>query len=173
MSGSTMVWHDANVNLNWLFKYPPDPRHQLLRFGELCFHLLSSPPVYQKLQDEITTGIREGRISTPITNEEARCLPYLQVSKIPSWCGLQGWISNMNRPSSMKGCEWCRPQSQVFPRRSQPVEIRSVGNLSLREQIFLSIFGACCVTRRYSAPMQESFDPSASLSATRTSGPNL
>ena len=46
-------------------------------------YLLSSPQVYQKLQDEITAGSAEGRISSPITNEEARRLPYLQVSKSP------------------------------------------------------------------------------------------
>ncbi|KAI0414489.1 cytochrome P450 [Xylaria grammica] len=44
----------------------------------IMLYLLSSPQVYRKLQDEITTGIREGRISSPITNEEARRLPYLQ-----------------------------------------------------------------------------------------------
>lgn len=44
----------------------------------IMLHLLSSPQAYQKLQDEITAGIREGRISSPITNEEAKRLPYLQ-----------------------------------------------------------------------------------------------
>ncbi|KAI1302524.1 cytochrome P450 [Xylaria venustula] len=44
----------------------------------IMLHLLSSPQVYKKLQDEITTGIEEGCISSPITNEEARRLPYLQ-----------------------------------------------------------------------------------------------
>lgn len=40
--------------------------------------LLSSPSAYSRLKAEITTGIREGRISSPITNDEARKLPYLQ-----------------------------------------------------------------------------------------------
>ncbi|KAI0811654.1 cytochrome P450 [Xylaria sp. FL0064] len=44
----------------------------------IMLHLLSSPQVYQKLQDEIITGIKDGRISSPITNDEARRLPYLQ-----------------------------------------------------------------------------------------------
>ncbi|KAI1422385.1 cytochrome P450 [Xylaria sp. FL1777] len=44
----------------------------------IMLHLLSSPQVYQKLQEEITTAIQESRISSPITNEEARRLPYLQ-----------------------------------------------------------------------------------------------
>ncbi|KAI8623318.1 cytochrome P450 [Xylariaceae sp. FL1651] len=44
----------------------------------IMLHLLSSPRAYQMLRDEITTGIQEGRISSPITNEEAKQLPYLQ-----------------------------------------------------------------------------------------------
>ncbi|KAI0380665.1 cytochrome P450 [Hypomontagnella monticulosa] len=41
-------------------------------------YLLSSPKIYQKLQKEIADGIRDGRISSPISQEEARKLPYLQ-----------------------------------------------------------------------------------------------
>ncbi|KAK3947565.1 cytochrome P450 [Pseudoneurospora amorphoporcata] len=41
-------------------------------------YLLSTPSAYSRLKAEIATGIREGRISSPITNEEARKLPYLQ-----------------------------------------------------------------------------------------------
>ncbi|KAI0400645.1 cytochrome P450 [Xylaria palmicola] len=44
----------------------------------IMLHLLSSPLSYQKLQDEIMASIRERRISNPITNEEAKGLPYLQ-----------------------------------------------------------------------------------------------
>ena len=44
--------------------------------------ILSTPAVYRKLKDEITEGVREGRVSSPITNEEAKKLPYLQVSSI-------------------------------------------------------------------------------------------
>ncbi|KAI1172917.1 cytochrome P450 [Nemania sp. FL0916] len=44
----------------------------------ILLYILSSPQAYQKLQDEITTGIRDGRISSPITNEESKRLPYLQ-----------------------------------------------------------------------------------------------
>jgi cytochrome P450 len=47
----------------------------------IMLHLLSSPRAYQKLQDEIESGIRDGRISSPITEEEAKRLPYLQVSR--------------------------------------------------------------------------------------------
>ncbi|KAI1327688.1 cytochrome P450 [Xylariaceae sp. FL0255] len=44
----------------------------------ILLHLLSSPQAYQKLRNEIDDGIRDGRISSPITNEEAKRLPYLQ-----------------------------------------------------------------------------------------------
>lgn len=42
-------------------------------------HLLSSPPVYRRLKDEIAAAIREGRISQPVTDAEAKTLPYLHV----------------------------------------------------------------------------------------------
>lgn len=41
-------------------------------------YLLSNPTAYSRLKSEIATGIREGRISSPITDKEARQLPYLQ-----------------------------------------------------------------------------------------------
>ncbi|OTA99827.1 hypothetical protein M426DRAFT_76138 [Hypoxylon sp. CI-4A] len=44
----------------------------------IMLHLLSAPNVYGKLQEEIATGIRQGSISDPITQEEAKRFPYLQ-----------------------------------------------------------------------------------------------
>ncbi|KAK7711747.1 hypothetical protein SLS63_012586 [Diaporthe eres] len=41
-------------------------------------HILSSPPVYHKLKQEISEGIKAGRISRPITNDQAKAMPYLQ-----------------------------------------------------------------------------------------------
>ncbi|SPO01775.1 related to pisatin demethylase (cytochrome P450) [Cephalotrichum gorgonifer] len=41
-------------------------------------HLLSSPSAYRKLQEEIDYAIRDGRVSSPVTDPEARQLPYLQ-----------------------------------------------------------------------------------------------
>lgn len=41
-------------------------------------YLMSSPQVYQKLAHEIRVAAAEGRLSNPITDEEARGLPYLQ-----------------------------------------------------------------------------------------------
>merc|ERR1712000_84614 len=43
-------------------------------------HLLSNPTAYRKLQAEIDQGIDDGRISTPVTDAEARQLPYLQAT---------------------------------------------------------------------------------------------
>lgn len=40
--------------------------------------IMTSPRVYRRLQAEIDMGIRDGRISSPITDVEARALPYLQ-----------------------------------------------------------------------------------------------
>lgn len=40
--------------------------------------LMTSPPVYQKLKQEIKDGIAAGLISDPITNDEAKNLEYMQ-----------------------------------------------------------------------------------------------
>jgi len=44
----------------------------------IMLYILSSARVHSKLKEEIAQGIREGRISKPITQNEARELPYLQ-----------------------------------------------------------------------------------------------
>jgi len=41
-------------------------------------NLLTNPSVYRKLQTEIDQGIASGEISSPITDAEARKMPYLQ-----------------------------------------------------------------------------------------------
>lgn len=41
-------------------------------------HILSSPAVYHKLKQEISEGIKAGRISQPITQDQAKEMPYLQ-----------------------------------------------------------------------------------------------
>ena len=48
----------------------------VLRTAMLC--LLTNPIAYRKLQADIDTGIAEGTISSPITDAEARQMPYLQ-----------------------------------------------------------------------------------------------
>jgi len=40
--------------------------------------IVTSPHVYKTLQKEINEGIQEGKISSPITDAEARKLPFLQ-----------------------------------------------------------------------------------------------
>jgi len=42
--------------------------------------LMTSPQVYQKLKLQINEAIQAGAASSPITVEEAKRLPYLQVS---------------------------------------------------------------------------------------------
>lgn len=44
----------------------------------VMLHLLSNPAVYLKLRAEIDEAIRQGRVSSPVTDPEARQLPYLQ-----------------------------------------------------------------------------------------------
>ncbi|RVX72887.1 hypothetical protein B0A52_03240 [Exophiala mesophila] len=53
-----------------------DTTATVIRIGMM--HIATSPLVYQRLQREIDEGIKAGRISSPITDAEARELPYLQ-----------------------------------------------------------------------------------------------
>lgn len=46
----------------------------------MMLSLLSNPLAYRKLQAEIDEGIRSGKISSPVTDMEARQLPYLQAA---------------------------------------------------------------------------------------------
>ncbi|EME40284.1 hypothetical protein DOTSEDRAFT_91489 [Dothistroma septosporum NZE10] len=41
-------------------------------------HTITTPRVYQKLKQEIASAVHEGKVSTPITFQEAKTLPYLQ-----------------------------------------------------------------------------------------------
>ncbi|KAI0550731.1 cytochrome P450 [Xylaria curta] len=41
-------------------------------------HLMSSPMIYQKVKQEIKNEIAAGRISNPVTNDEAKSLEYMQ-----------------------------------------------------------------------------------------------
>ncbi|EPE36267.1 Cytochrome P450 [Glarea lozoyensis ATCC 20868] len=49
-----------------------------ISLSSLFYHLMRYPQAYKKLQDEIDTAARKGRISNPITFKEAQDLPYLQ-----------------------------------------------------------------------------------------------
>jgi cytochrome P450 len=46
--------------------------------SSIFYHLLKYPKTYQRLQDEIDTAAKEGRISDPVIFKEAQELPYLQ-----------------------------------------------------------------------------------------------
>jgi cytochrome P450 len=43
-------------------------------------HAMTSPLVYNRLKAEINEAVAQKRVSSPITVEEARLLPYLQVN---------------------------------------------------------------------------------------------
>lgn len=44
----------------------------------MMLHIVTNPGIYKKLQAEIDQGIKSREISSPITDTEARRLPYLQ-----------------------------------------------------------------------------------------------
>lgn len=46
-------------------------------------HIMACPQVYHKLKQEIATAVQDGKASYPISYEEARKLPYLQVKIAP------------------------------------------------------------------------------------------
>lgn len=73
-------------------------------------HILSTPRVYQRLKDEIKAAVNAGRVSHPITQTEARELPYLQVSEIFPWymVNLRELMSRQIRVSSTKVCGYAR-----------------------------------------------------------------
>ncbi|KAI1813704.1 cytochrome P450 [Poronia punctata] len=44
----------------------------------ILLYLMTSPVLYQKVKKEIRDGIKDGRISEPVTNEQAKSLEYIQ-----------------------------------------------------------------------------------------------
>lgn len=51
-------------------------------------HVVTTPRVYRAIKEEIAVATKAGQISTPITYEEAKNLPYLQVPS-PSLLGIK------------------------------------------------------------------------------------
>lgn len=45
-------------------------------------HIVTTPSVYHAIKEEITVATKTGKISSPITYEEAKNLPYLQVASL-------------------------------------------------------------------------------------------
>lgn len=42
-------------------------------------HLMTNPRVYYKLKQIVKEAVNEGQVSSPITHDEARKIPYVQV----------------------------------------------------------------------------------------------
>jgi cytochrome P450 len=65
-------------------------------------HIITNPSVYYKLNDEIASASKEGRISTPVIRDaEARALPYLQAcikEGLRIWPPLTGLMTKMAPP---------------------------------------------------------------------------
>lgn len=45
-------------------------------------YLMTTPQVYHRFKKEVMQAVQDGQVSTPITFEEAKRIPYLQVSTI-------------------------------------------------------------------------------------------
>jgi hypothetical protein len=71
-------------------------------------YLLTSPLVYRNLKREILVACKTGRISSPVTNEEAKQLPYLQVRTSTS-ARVDGTDKAPYRLSLTRACEWSLP----------------------------------------------------------------
>lgn len=42
-------------------------------------HLMTSPRIYHKFKQIVREAVKEGKVSSPITHDEARKIPYVQV----------------------------------------------------------------------------------------------
>lgn len=47
-------------------------------------YLMSTPQVYQRFKKEVMQVVRDGGASNPISFEEAKRIPYLQVNNLPT-----------------------------------------------------------------------------------------
>ncbi|KAF3765591.1 putative cytochrome P450 monooxygenase [Cryphonectria parasitica EP155] len=68
----------AEAELDLALLMPAGTETSITTIRGILMYLMVSPNAYQKLRQEITDGIREGRISSPVTSEETKHLPYLQ-----------------------------------------------------------------------------------------------
>jgi len=68
----------------------------------IFLHIITSPPVYSKLCAEISAGLKEGHISSPVIRDaEARDMPYLQAcikEGLRIWPPLTGLMTKMAPP---------------------------------------------------------------------------
>ncbi len=71
-------------------------------------YIITTPYVLQRLRDEIDGAIDEGKISSQITNSEAKALPYLQV-RFQINNHFRGPTTDSHRRSSTRVSESTRP----------------------------------------------------------------
>ncbi|RYP01151.1 hypothetical protein DL765_010874 [Monosporascus sp. GIB2] len=68
----------AEAELDLSLQLPAGTETSITTIRGILMNLMTSPRVYQRLKREIADGLRDGRISSPIKNSEAKDLPYLQ-----------------------------------------------------------------------------------------------
>jgi len=84
-------------------------------------YIMASPTVYRKLKDELAKGILDGRISDPITNDEAKALPYLQVSgHIGEGRCSRATLTHLAQAVINEGLRIVPPAPLGFPKRVPP-----------------------------------------------------
>ncbi|KAI0025220.1 cytochrome P450 [Xylariomycetidae sp. FL0641] len=67
---------EIEAEMAFMFIAGSDTTAMVIRITLL--HLLATPTAYARLRAEVAAAVREGRASRPITDKEARQLPYLQ-----------------------------------------------------------------------------------------------
>jgi cytochrome P450 len=70
----------AEAELDLALQVPAGTETSITTIRGILLYLMTTPRVYQKIKEEIADGIKDGRISSPIKNQEARALPYLQAT---------------------------------------------------------------------------------------------
>lgn len=78
---------EAEIDLSLLL--PAGTETSITAIRATMLFLMTSPSIYQKLKQEIADGIKQGSISSPIKHEEAKQLPYLQVSSLVNYAGFE------------------------------------------------------------------------------------
>lgn len=77
-------------------------------------YIMTTPRVYQRLREEMRAAIAAGQVSSPITNEEAKRLPYLQVSGWASGPGPRDGGSRITQATIYEGIRMRPPAVYGF-----------------------------------------------------------
>ncbi|KAL0777439.1 hypothetical protein CaCOL14_006957 [Colletotrichum acutatum] len=94
-------------------------------------YLITSPRAYHTLKTEIITAVTQGRISSPITYEEGKAMPYLQVSPSnPAPDNRNFDLLTKARLSSMKVSGCARPSPAFAPKKYPSEETQLMDTLS-------------------------------------------